>query len=233
MQRRPKTGLEAMTNPLFPAAHGRPQGATLCVLAVTLSLMGCAAPVEPSPCPSATLLSRNAEVLRAFHEVEKTFSLHGKPIDRRIILQFDPWPAVQELSFVYSIDLLAATEALRYANGPTIEEQFSGWEGNGDYQYTYVGKLANGTHVVRTDFNGGGTGWFSSLIFLRASVKRIMGPADAGEMRLLLSLIATYSLGDRYGGPIRIRGNHLLIGPWKEDGLDVLDPPRLEDVRRP
>src|SRR5690242_6818405 len=52
-----------------------------------------------------------------------------------------------------------------YVNNKNIDD--------GEYLYQYIGKTKNGIHILRTINNGGGTGNFTDLLFLKLNDKQL------------------------------------------------------------
>lgn len=70
--------------------------------------------------------------------------------------------------------------------------------------------MADNVHVVEIAENGGGSGAFMDLVFLKFSEGELKRQGKR-EKQLLLSVVGTYSLGDRYVGEIKVYSDKVFI----------------------
>jgi len=78
------------------------------------------------------------------------------------------------------------------------------------FYYRWLGKMADGTHVVETGESGGGSGFFMDLMFIRFSEGEIMVENEK-RPQLLMSIVGIYLLGDRYDGEIIVHPDRVFI----------------------
>jgi hypothetical protein len=128
---------------------------------------------------------------------------------------------------VIEINLLTSQGRNRYFGDFSADKVPSGpfplvrWEDSDtgeSFGYRYIGETTSGIHVLRTAWNGGGSGTFVKLLFL--SVHRDKGasfawndePPSAAASRLVLRKEGEYGLGDRWEGTLHVVGNKVVIG---------------------
>jgi len=78
------------------------------------------------------------------------------------------------------------------------------------FYYHWLGKLADDTHVLETGSSGGGSGFFMDLMFIRFSEDEIFWEGKK-EKQLLMSIVGTHRLGDRYNGDIKVYPDKIFI----------------------
>ena len=126
---------------------------------------------------------------------------------------------------VTTVDIAAAHDTNKYQRD-TIEKRDDWWfaereEKIGDFSeyesfgYHWLGKLANGIHVVEVGYSGGGSGFFMDLMFIKFFEGEIFSEGKK-EKQMLMSIVGLYSLGDRYEGKITVYPDKVLI-PASED----------------
>jgi hypothetical protein len=151
------------------------------------------------------------EVLK---EAETHFSFQGRPIHPAIINAFSSWLSDSDTA-VMAVDVAAATDSNQYGQevktypGGLHEVTLQTDPDNGrasTFTYRYLGTLRTGVQVLETFDCGGGSGQFMYLLFLRCEVLTV-----GGEDRLLLKFMDRFSLGDRFTGEIKLRGDSVCI----------------------
>jgi hypothetical protein len=142
-----------------------------------------------------TIISAN---LKDLNDVNSNFLFRGNLINPLLIGDFMP-PVNTDQPGVMSINL----SGVNYSNAYFTDSVYKTKEGaivgkvNGEtYIYKWLGRLKNGFHVLECTWNGGGSGYFGSLVFV--SFK--LGPFNLnGDIynQLLINCEASYSLSDR------------------------------------
>ncbi len=153
-------------------------------------------------------------------EANAKFTYSGKPIHPFIVKEFSNWLSDNRPPMITTVDVAAASDTNKYMDSEI--EKRDNWlfakteEMDGDvrlyesFGYHWIGRLANGVHVLETGSSGGGSGFFMDLMFVKFSEGEIFWE-NKKENQLLMTIVGTYSLGDRYEGEIRIDGNKVLI----------------------
>ncbi len=148
------------------------------------------------------------------------FTYNGKPIHPFILREFSNWLSDNRPPMITTVDVSAASDTNKYMDSEI--EKRDNWlfakteEMDGDvrlyesFGYHWIGRLANGVHVLETGSSGGGSGFFMDLMFVEFSEGEIFWE-NKKEKQLLMTIVGTYSLGDRYEGDIKINGNKVLI----------------------
>ncbi len=97
------------------------------------------------------------------------------------------------------------------------------------FYYYRVGRLVDGTHVLRTSYSGGGRGRFGGVSFVTAKVEPV---GDTGRWRVILETRGNSGIGDRAGRQISVEENHVVVGPshsgvpepHRTEGTGILRP---------
>lgn len=157
-------------------------------------------------------------------EANAKFSYNGKPIHPFLVKELSNWmsnlmnerhPPVRT-----TVDVAAAFDTYKYKQS-TIEAKGNWWFSKHEevvrdmqeyeaFSYHWLGRMANGIHVVETGANGGGSGFFMDLMFLKFSEGEIAWE-NKQEKQLLMSIAGIYTLGDRYEGDIKVFPDKVFI----------------------
>lgn len=188
-----------------------------CLLIIGLLLpAGCGSTPPPRHATPATI-------------ADQTFTYRGSPIHPGLIHEFEG-----RLSdggpITLAVDVAASYGSDEYHDGDVIAEAGSSFAYRPSereyYSYRWLGRLANGVHVVQTAYSGGGSGRFVSLLFLQMGTNLGFRPDGTPTERLVLSVFRWYPIGDRVDGPVRLDGNDVIIGP----GPKIAEPTILRVV---
>lgn len=153
-------------------------------------------------------------------EANAKFTYKNKPIHPFLLGEFLGWLSDDRPPMVTTVDVAAAFDTNRYPIGE-VKWQYGQWmvdreEGEGDfkthesYGYNWLGKMANNVHVVEIGESGGGSGYFMDLLFVKFSEGDMVWQ-DKKEKQLLMSIVGTYRLGDRYEGEIKVYPDKVFI----------------------
>ena len=196
----------------------RTPGLTVGILALALlvAAVGGVASWWPSlPRPDA----RAAALLR---EVDATFTAGGRPVHPKLVGEFLGWVG-DGGAVTLAIDLSASLGTDEYFDGHAERRgrEFIHREPGvpGSIGYRHLGRLADGTHVVRTLQNGGGTLTLRHLLFLGSAAEPV---GRTGRWRVVL----------------RVAGDHHLTGRVADlrvvaDGVQIHRPGGGVEVVRP
>ena len=154
-------------------------------------------------------------------EWETNFKFNGKPIHPAIIHQFEGWLS-DGGPIVVAVDVAAAEGTNQYEIPVDVYQKFvscslPNTDPEESYGYRWVGRMADGTHVVRGTLITGGTGKFETLFFFRFSVDD--GYAVHGQsrqQRVVLNITGWHSLGDRADPTVTIVDDHVDVIPQSE-----------------
>jgi len=152
-------------------------------------------------------------------EANQKFTYQAKPIDPGLVHEFSSWISDPGMPTTISVDV-SAEHSNEYSDSDvSINEAGTVCkQGEGEFFcYSWIGRLTNGLHVLNVYENGGGSGTFCDLFFVKFDVGQ--GYTSKGKLydRLLMSIVRTYGLGDRFSGDIKLDGNRVLIkGKHKE-----------------
>lgn len=126
---------------------------------------------------------------------------------------------------VAAIDLQASLRS-KSAQTKVIEEgeTVSASDGdNGRVAYRYVGVTPSGTHVLVVMVNGGGSGVFEDVLWVRF-VRDAVNEDGQKRERTMLVKVGTFTLGDRDDGRVALDGTKLLIGRSRHRDADRTIP---------
>jgi hypothetical protein len=123
---------------------------------------------------------------------------------------------------VVAIDLMAANASNRFPldyttrdfNGTLVEYERE--PGHGQFFYRHIARTLQGLDIVYCADSGGGSGTFVSLLFLKMRRDTAMDAMKEGgseRERVLLEMVGSVALGDRYDGKIEYADGVLTIGP--------------------
>ena len=143
----------------------------------------------------------NTKILIA--ELNNNFTFNGETVNPKLIAEFfspinSDEPAIMSINlsgtnhsnkyFLYSKVIKEADSSVRYVEKNEYEEETIG--------YKWLGKLDNNTHILKCFWNGGGSGLFSSLLFVDFTTMMFN---DNGKIfkQININCTGTYSLGDR------------------------------------
>lgn len=146
----------------------------------------------------------------------------GKPVHPMAIYEFagllssgTAWYELY-LDGAFSIDRYPQ-KVNRLPDGSILCEQDDADPGKGYVLYHVLGRLRGGTYVLMCSRNGGGSGVFQDLLFVRSFVQKIKGVNGRMTSRSMLQLVDSYGIGDRYGGKIQVREDRIIVGPYGQD----------------
>jgi len=166
-------------------------------------------------------------------EANSKFTYKGKPIHPFLIEQFSNWYSDYRPPMTKTVDVSAAFDTNKYQLDEIKENEYWVFSENIEYDdefrlynsfhYRWLGRMGNDIHVLETGGSGGGSGFFMDLIFVRFSEETIMREGKQVE-QLLMTIVGTYSLGDRYDGEIKVYANKVVIPASKQQfGGGALD----------
>lgn len=98
----------------------------------------------------------------------------------------------------------------RQANGGTVLEP----NGPGYVAYRYLGTTPSGLHILIVMVNGGGSGVFEDVLWVRL-VRDVVADNGVKRNRTILLKVGSFTLGDRDDGDVQLNGTQLVIGRSK------------------
>jgi hypothetical protein len=173
-------------------------------------------------------------------EVRRSFTIGGKPIPPEIFADFGDAMMSDNRPIVVTIDANAAIDSNRYAdpiktNGRWVEQIKLGsgsFNGPETMSYEFRGATASGLLVFLAAWTGGGSGTFYYLHILEAASNHAFDEDGSTYSRIDLTLVRTYTLGDRWQGDVSISGNSVRIVTHSSLGGHGV-PSVTIDARRP
>jgi hypothetical protein len=153
-------------------------------------------------------------------EANTKFTYNDKPIHPFVVKELSNWLSDNRPPMIITVDVAAAFDTNKYQDSK-IEKRDNWWfaeleEMDGDirlyesFGYHWIGRLVNGIHVLETGSSGGGSGFFMDLMFVKFLEGEIFWE-NKKEKQLLMTIVGIYSLGDRYEGEIKIKGNKVFV----------------------
>ena len=171
-------------------------------------------------------------------ELRRSFTLDGKPVPPNVFRDFGDADLGDSLPSVVAIDVKAAVDSNRYGDpivrrGDWLTQSrpaagtLNGAEETG---YRYVGATKNGLLVVIATYSGGGSGIFTTLHVLDASLAAGFDGDGKRYGRVDLAVLRSVVLGDRWDGEATIVGDTIRIATAKTAAEGV---PKLIEAKRP
>jgi len=150
----------------------------------------------------------------AFKEANDKFTYQGKPIHPGLVQQFMSWMSDPGEPTTITVDVAAKhpnqydddevdVKGKNICTKPDKDSAF--------FCYQWLGKMANGIHVLSTGDSGGGSGDFEDLVFVRFTIGDVINLDGQKYKQLLMTVVREYNLGDRYGGDIKVLTDKVLI----------------------
>jgi hypothetical protein len=179
------------------------------LLALSLFLAACATPPPAPVIPPAARL--------ALDEARRNFTFAGQPIHPAVVHLFDTDISGDNPDII-AIDVREAQESNLAASPVTIlNGAVAATSPDPDVplrcEYERLGVLADGTQVVKTEWNGGGSGVFEHLLLLRFEIDGWHHYDGTLDWRLVLRVVTFLPLGDHDEGVITVEPNRVIVGP--------------------
>ena len=129
-----------------------------------------------------------------------------------------------------AVDVAAAMGTDEYMNWPVPDKTpviHHREKNHGFCGYRHHGRLDNGVHVVEFFDNGGGSGVFTYLFFVRFEIAEGFEPDQSSNQirkysRLLMNMVGWYGLGDRDNGEIKVLSDRVVVGKSRYRAEDVV-----------
>jgi hypothetical protein len=169
----------------------------------------------------AYVLGKTGEDRSADWEQTRFSFVQEEYIHPRIVQELRGWMSDQTQT-VAAVDLVAANKSNRFYGAFWVrkvdQRLWVGWnDGKQEFSYSYIARSPSGVHIVECSDHGGGTGIFKSILLLAFDCDRSLDEASSGALftreRILLKILGSIALGDRYSGTIEYRDGLLRIGP--------------------
>ncbi len=150
----------------------------------------------------------------------KDFSYQNKPIHPALVKEFSP--LLSDLHPVsIMVDVAAAFDSNEYCQAVTentklgiqceITNNENGTEEKEFFAYKYLGKIAGNIHILETSDYGSGTGIFMSLMLVKFNTDKGFYDDGTPYDQLMMRLVRSINLGDRFNGNIQITSNSVII----------------------
>jgi hypothetical protein len=171
-------------------------------------------------------------------ELRRSFALDGKPVPPDVFRDFGDADLDDSLPSVVTIDVKAAIDSNRYGDpiarrGDWLTQSrpapgsLYGAEETG---YRFIGATKSGLIVVVATYSGGGSGVFTTLHVLDASLAAGFDGAGKPYSRVNLTVLRSVVLGDRWEGEATIAGDAIRIATAKTPAEGV---PKSIEAKRP
>jgi len=171
-------------------------------------------------------------------ELRQSFTLDGKLVPPGVFRDFGDADLGDSLPSVVAIDVKAAIDSNRY--GDPIARR-GGWvtqsrpaagtlNGAEETDYRFIGATKSGLLVVIATYSGGGSGVFTTLHVLDASLAAGFDGDGKRYGRVDLAVLRSVVLGDRWEGEATIAGDTIRIATAKTAADGV---PKSIEAKRP
>ena len=153
-------------------------------------------------------------------EANRDFTLEGQPIHPALIHLFQGWES-DDGPIVVAVDVREGQDSHEFSSpvtrtGTEFLCELPDKDPVERFGYQRLGTLSDGTHVVRTVWNGGGSAEFEHLLLLRFHLEFYHRPEGTDDWRLVLREVGDYALGDRDEGEIILEAGDVKIEPSTE-----------------
>lgn len=151
-------------------------------------------------------------------EWETAFTYRSKPIHPALLFKFEGWMS-DGGPIVVAVDVASADGTNEYAipvehQGEFISCALPKTDPQESFAYSWLGRMSDGTHVVRTVYNSGGTGRFETVYFCKFSVDDGYAVTEGErQQRILLNVTGWHLLGDRSNPSIEVGKDYVKIIP--------------------
>jgi hypothetical protein len=150
----------------------------------------------------------------ALKEANDNFTYQSKPIHPGLVQQFMSRISDPAEPTTITVDV-AAGHSNQYDDDEVVAKGkniCTKPDKDGEsFCYEWLGKMANGIHVLSTGDSGGGSGDFEDLVFVQFTIGNGINLDGKKYKQLLMSVVREYALGDRYGGDIKVLPGMVLI----------------------
>jgi hypothetical protein len=157
-------------------------------------------------------------------EANTQFTFNGKPIHPFLVQELSNWISDNRPPMITTVDVAAAFNSNKYQQS-IIKKQDGWWHAEKEeldqgirlyesFDYRWLGTMKDSIHVLETGSSGGGSGFFMDLMFVKFSEGEIVWESKKTK-QLLMTIVGTYSLGDRYEGDIKVFPDKVIISASK------------------
>jgi hypothetical protein len=165
----------------------------------------------------------------ALAEVERDFHYHGKPVHPGLVRAFEGSMADSGFPIKVSLDIFPAFGSNEYFDDDVRVRdkkfiEIKDADGNGYFGYQWLGRMADGNHVLRAYANGGGSGVFQTLYFVRFSLGKGFNSEGQAYDQLLMTVTRWYPLGDRSRAEVKVSPDKVVISGGEGGGPVTLTP---------
>jgi len=188
----------------------------LCTVSLAV-LCGMALTIGAAPTPTRVLAPTN----------DLPYSFERSPYINPKVVQDLTTSLSDNGDHVVAINLLDSLEGNRYRADVKVrkikgKQPFVYFQENGtQFGYQYIGITSSGIYVLLISESGGGSGTFESLLLL--TIENDKGfdinldekSTRLDRPRLIIKKLGETSLGDRWDGDLKVKGNELFIGKDK------------------
>lgn len=159
----------------------------------------------------------------ALESLQTALMFQGEPVNPRAVAALIPWLS-DTLPGPIAVDIEGTTADTNQFNAVVARDNegrvFAEWTDWGESQwvgYQSLGRLENGTHVLRVWVNTGGSEFFPFLLLVHFDLDTEI---TQGVTRQRLSMMrrGEFILGSEYDGEITISGNMLTLSPAPDGG---------------
>ena len=158
-------------------------------------------------------------------ELNHHFTYKGQPVNPRAVEDISEWISDDHPGPV-AVDLDGTVDSNRYYGEVWQRDGMVGFDrdepdsvfGKGFFVYRYCGRLANGCHVLKTVYNGGGSGDFESLLLVNFVTNPFFDEYGHVQERMVMEQMGEFPLGDRVNAVVEVHGNAVT---WKSNDAGI------------
>jgi len=169
------------------------------------------------------------EARQALAEANRDFTLEGQPIHPALVHYFEAW-LTDDGPIIVAVDVREGQSSREFStpvfrNGNEFHSEVPDTDPPEHAGYQRIGRLADGTHVLRTFCNTGGSANFEHLLLFRFHLEIYHRPEGKADWRLVLREVGDIDLGDRDEGQIIVEANDVKVEPSVERTAEIIVTP--------
>jgi hypothetical protein len=175
--------------------------------------------------------TKQPDLATELQEARSHFTFHGQPIHPKIVKAFDGWISDRGPN-VLALSVSNATGSNEYSEPTQTIGRLVRYNEADDgaaiwYGYEDIGRLKDGTQVVRSSEHGEhSSGVFETILLFRFRIQPSMDLSFPVRNELVMYTCGSFGLGDRDDGKIEVEDDRIIVGPSKYQQTALVLMPR-------
>ncbi|MEM6521024.1 MAG: hypothetical protein AAF722_17025 [Cyanobacteria bacterium P01_C01_bin.70] len=155
----------------------------------------------------------------ALAELQTSFTFQGEPVNPRAVAALTPWLS-DRLPGAIAVDIAGSTaNTNQFAANVSVDAagrvmaEWEQWDDRRFAGYRRIGQLSDGTHVLRTFVNTGGSALFPAVTLINFDRDREIWSDGQLRERLIMMRRGEFILGVGYAGEITVADQTITFAP--------------------